>query len=232
MKTKFRYKKTDDESYKNIVFNMMNENTVERMRKQRKMNVPYVDLINIPKDRRWNQKFITSQFYQAMMNGESIDDIANRLFEEIDKKSLKGRTPEQRRSIEERNRQSSIRNARTMTTNAECGGRLDSYRELDSQGVVQKKVWVATPDDRTRPSHIDMDGEEQNIDDAFSNGCQFPGDGNGPAEEVWCCRCTMRDHIVGFRRADGTISRVNYQRDETLHDRQMREELERRREDG
>ena len=38
---------------------------------------------------------------------------------------------------------------------------LDSFKNLSGQGVVMKKEWEATPDERTRKSHMDMDGEEQ-----------------------------------------------------------------------
>lgn len=212
-----------------IVFNLMNKKTVEKLRSQRTMNVPRWRRFSIPKDRRWNEKFMTSQLLQGMMQGESIREMRNRLFQEIDKKSEKGRTPEQRLDILERNLRSAVRNARTMVTNAECGGRLDSYRELESRGVVQKKVWIATPDDRTRESHFELDGEEVDIDEEFSNGCMFPADENCPDEsEIWNCRCSMKDHIIGFRRADGSISYINRPDTETLHDRQMREEAERR----
>lgn len=214
MAVKFKRKKVNTDAFNSIAFDLVDESTVERLERLGDIKLPKKK-VKIPRDERWNTKQMNSKLLQAIQNGDSVLELQNSL-----------------KRIIGNNSASLQRNARTMFTGAECGGRLDSYRELDSQGVVQKKVWVATPDDRTRPSHIDIDGEEQNIEDVFSNGCQFPGDGNGPAEEVWCCRCTMRDHIVGFRRADGTISRVNYQRDETLHDRQMREERERRREDG
>lgn len=212
----------------NIVFRLMNPHVVSRLRSQKKMNVPPIKNVDIKKDRRWNQKFMTSQLLQGMMNGESVSEISNRIFVEIDRKSERGRTPQQRQDIIARNTRSSIRNAQTMVTGAENGGRIDSYRYLDDRGIIQKKVWMATADDRTRPSHIDLDGEEQDIDQEFSNGCMFPADPAGSPEEVWQCRCSMRTHIVGFRRSDGSISRINYQRSETIHDRQMREERHRR----
>ena len=216
-----------------IVFNLMNRKTLDKIRNQRTMNVPRWRRFVIAKDRRWNEKFMTSQLLQGLMNGESIPDISNRIFAEIDRKSEKGRTQEQKLDILQRNIRSAQRNARTMTTNAECGGRLDSYRELDQRGIVQKKVWIATPDDRTRESHFAMDGEEVDINEEFSNKCMFPADENCPDEsEIWNCRCSMRDHIIGFRRDDGSISYINYQRPETMHDRQMREERARREKDG
>ena len=116
-----------------------------------------------------------------------------------------------------------------MTTAAENAGRIDSYKNLEKQGVVQKKVWIATPDDRTRESHLEIDGEEVGINQEFSNGCMFPGDPDcDDPGEVLNCRCSMRTHIVGFRRADGSISKVNYGRDETTHDAQIQAEKEER----
>lgn len=53
------------------------------------------------------------------------------------------------------------------------------------------KQWIATADDRTRPSHAELDGETIPIDDVFDNGCAFPGDPEGEAEEVINCRCTL-----------------------------------------
>lgn len=167
--------------------------------------------VSIPKDKRWNTRAMTGKVLKGIQNGDSVQKIAKALEEVIGN-----------------NVASAIRNARTMTTSAENHGRLDSYKNLSSQGVVMKKEWEATPDDRTRPSHIDIDGEEQEIDKLFSNGCMFPADGHGPAEEVWQCRCAMGCHVLGFRRADGSISRVEYERERTLHDDQMDAEKARR----
>ena len=57
----------------------------------------------------------------------------------------------------------------------------------------------------------------------------FPGDGDAddPAE-VWNCRCTMRDHIVGFMDANGDVHYIDYERDKTLRDREIEGEKERR----
>lgn len=193
-----------------ITFNMLDKHTVEKLQRDGDIVLPKKK-IDIPKDERWNTKQMSSKLLQGILNGDSIPKIANSLMDVIGN-----------------NRSSAVRNARTMTTSAENAGRLDSYKNLDAQGVVQKKVWMATPDDRTRPTHVDIDGEEQDINTIFSNGCMFPGDGKGPAEEVWNCRCTMRDHIVGFKRKDGSISYVKGDRGPTMHDEQMAEERERR----
>lgn len=193
-----------------ITFELLNPDVIDRLIRDGKIKVPDKK-ISVPKDQRWNEKQMSSKILHGIQNGDSVPKIAQSLTAVIGN-----------------NMNSAIRNARTMTTSAENHGRLDSYKNLSDQGVVMKKEWEATPDDRTRPSHIDIDGEEQDIDLPFSNGCMFPGDGNGPAEEVWMCRCAMGSHIIGFQKKDGSISYVNYEPDETMHERQMKEERGRR----
>lgn len=200
------YQEIDDE----ITFNIMNQDVLERLKRDGEIKVPK-KVLDIPKDKRWNKKQMASKVLQGLMSGSSVLDIA-----------------ESMKAVIGNNEVSAIRNTRTMTTSAENNGRLDSYKNLANQGVVMKKEWIATPDDRTRPTHLAIDGEQIDLDEVFSNGCRFPGDSKGPAEEVWMCRCTMGTHIVGFRRADGSISKVDYQRDDTLHDKQMKTEKEQR----
>lgn len=186
-----------------VSFTLVNEDAVKRLKEDGVIKVPEKK-ISVPKDMRWNEKQMASKILQGIQNGDSVNKIS---------KSLE--------SVVDNNKVSAMRNARTMTTAAENRGRFDSYKNLDAQGVVQKKVWIATPDDRVRASHLDIDGEEQEINAPFSNGCQYPADGNGPAEEVWNCRCSMKDYIVGFRRKDGTISYVEGGPDKTMHAEQI-----------
>ena len=211
-----------------VSFNLVDQHTVERLRRDGIIQVPKKK-VDIPKDMQWNQKFIASQMLKGIEHGDNVDQMASSIFLEIfSREDTFNLTEKGASDLIKRCKNSSIRNARTMVTSAENNGRLDSYKDLAAKGVVQKKEWVATPDDRTRPTHVDIDGEEQDIDKVFSNGCMFPGDGKGPAEEVWMCRCTMTDHIIGFRRADGSISKVNYAPDRTLHEQQMEDAKERR----
>jgi SPP1 gp7 family putative phage head morphogenesis protein len=134
---------------------------------------------------------MSSRLLQGILNGDSIPHIADRLMDIVGNNAM-----------------SAIRNARTMVTGAENSGRLDSYKDLAEKGVVQRKIWIATLDDRTRESHTEINGEEIEIDQVFSNGLMYPGDPDGDPSEVWNCRCSMKDHIVGFRRADGSISYI------------------------
>lgn len=175
-----------------ISFKILNWDVIRRLEEDGDIELPYKKVSGL-KDERWNTKQMTSKVLRGILNGDSVRKIADVMM-----------------ACVENNEASAIRNARTMTTSAENHGRLDSYKNLTDQGVVMKKEWEATPDDRTRPSHKDIDGEEQDVDKPFSNGCMFPGDGNGPSEEVWCCRCAMGSHFIGFRRADGSISYIRH----------------------
>jgi len=185
---KVKYSSVEDE----ITFNLIDEKTVARLRREGDIKLPRKGL-DVSKDERWNTKQMSSKLLQGILNGDSIPKIAESLM-----------------TVVGNNEVSAIRNARTMVTGAENVGRLDSYKELAEKGVVQRKVWIATLDDRTRESHLALDGEEAEIDKAFSNGLMYPGDTDPSVDpsEVWNCRCSMRDHIVGFRRADGSISYI------------------------
>lgn len=152
-----------------VDFSIVDAHTVKRLIKDHRIKLP-PKKINIPKDMRWNAKQLNSAVLQGILQGESIPKISDRIY-----------------PIVNNNEVAAVRSARTMVTAAECHGRLDSYHNLEERGVVQKKVWIATPDDRTRDTHLAIDGEEVKLNDTFSNGCMFPGDGSGPPEEVWNC---------------------------------------------
>jgi hypothetical protein len=193
-----------------FTFSLVDASTVDRLRRDGDIKLP-PKKVNVPKDERWNTKQMTSKLMQGILNGDSIPKISESLLDVVHNNDV-----------------SATRAARTLVTQAENHGRLDSYKTLDEQGVVQEKVWIATPDSRTRASHLDVDGERVGINDTFSNGLEYPADPSGEPEEVYNCRCSMRTEIVGFRQADGSISRVDYERDDTMHEGQMEAEKERR----
>lgn len=150
-------------------------------------NLLYKDL-NLLKDARWNQQRLNSEILQGILQGESIPKIAKRLAPMIDG-----------------NKAAAIRNARTAVTYAENQGRLDSMKEAYDEGIILAKEWIATEDSRTRDSHRELDGAVIGIDEKFANGLDCPGDPEGDAAEVYNCRCTLGEIIVGFRRDDGGI---------------------------
>jgi SPP1 gp7 family putative phage head morphogenesis protein len=77
--------------------------------------------------------------------------------------------------------------ARTETHNSVGAGTFETYK---AAGLTQKE-WLSTSDARTRDSHVRINREVVDINKKFSNGLKYPGDGNGPPEEVCNCRCTL-----------------------------------------
>ena len=101
---------------------------------------------------------------EGVANGESIPNLADRIGVVYDE--AKGSR--------------AVKIARTETINASNSGALEAYKQ---SGVVEKKEWLATMDDRVRDEHAAMNGEVVDIDKPFSNGEMYPGDVN--------CRCTV-----------------------------------------
>lgn len=161
---------------------------------------------------RWQEGQLQSVALQSILQGESIPQISKRISETLAVKNMND----------------SIRYARTAMTSAENKGRLDGMKRMDAEGIVLEKKWSATGDDRTRQSHLDIDGESVPPNEEFSNGLMYPGDLAGSADEVWNCRCSMGTFVIGFRRKDGSISYVNYTEGESQHDREIAAERERR----
>lgn len=59
---------------------------------------------------------------------------------------------------------------------------------------AERKMWLAASGGRTRPTHAAASDQVVRLDSPFIVGgaaMQFPGDPNGPVEEVANCRCTM-----------------------------------------
>lgn len=87
-----------------------------------------------------------------------------------------------------------LRIARTETTNAINTGTLEAFK---AEGV-ERKVWVAVLDDRTRETHAAVDAETHRspipVGDNFNVGgfpAKYPSALSLPAGERINCRCTM-----------------------------------------
>jgi hypothetical protein len=65
-------------------------------------------------------------------------------------------------------------------------GRQDA---AGASGLVSK-TWFVTSDN-PRPSHAAMNGETVGMDETFSNGLRWPGDGQGEAGETAGCTCQL-----------------------------------------
>lgn len=164
-------------------FNIVDKNVIAEMIERKELMLPPSKKTNVSKMQKWNNKHVNAEILQGILQGESIPKIAQRL-----------------QNVCGSNRAVAIRNARTMITASQNSGRIAGFRQVESDGVIMKKVWIATEDSRTRDSHIAINGEMQDNNKPFSNGLMFPGDWRGRPEEVYNCRCTLGAEIIGFRR--------------------------------
>lgn len=171
-------------------YTLYDRSTVERLIRDNPNLLPKAK-VNIPKDLRWNKQHVNNTVLQGILQGESNDKIASRL-----------------QTVTSMNHTAAIRNARTMTTGAENAGRTDSYKRAAEMGIELEQEWLATLDGRTRDSHRALDGERIPLAKdkwhpaKFSNGCRYPGDPEGPAWEVYNCRCTLVVAIKGIDQSD------------------------------
>lgn len=185
----------------NTQYSLYDRQTVERLIRDNPDLLPRKAAINIPKDELWNKKHINSAVMQGIIQGKTVDDIAKNLAA----------------TVTDMSHTSAIRNARTMTTSAQNGGRIDSYKRAQSMGVKLVQVWMATLDSRTRHEHRQLDGQKRPIGTPFKiDGMEieFPGDPKAEPYLVYNCRCTLVGEVEGV---DYNLSDVT-ERDSKLGD--------------
>lgn len=78
--------------------------------------------------------------------------------------------------------------ARTETLKAQASA---THQRLVNNPDVNYTQWIATDDERTRESHMELNGQITYADGngVYSNGLKFPGDTDGDIEEWINCRC-------------------------------------------
>lgn len=97
--------------------------------------------------------------------------------------------------------------ARTETVGAYVQGDMAGARALGADGPVEK-VWRATNDARTRPTHVEADDQVRRMGEAFVVGgvrMDAPHDPSAPAGEVVNCRCYVEFLYPGDTRPDGSL---------------------------
>lgn len=88
----------------------------------------------------------------------------------------------------------SKRIARTEIHNSHNTAVMDTYNEIG----VEYTMWIAADDERTRESHLEINGEIIRLGDTYSNGLRFPGDTDGPIEEWINCRCSNAPYVLPY----------------------------------
>ena len=121
---------------------------------------------------------VNTTLMEGWSNGENLSDLKDRVREVFNASASRARTI-----------------ARTEISNAVNGGR---FQTLGENGVKTIE-WIATLDGHARKTHEARDGEVIDYGQTFSGpgSLRYPGDTDGPAEEVINCRCTFAS---AFRR--------------------------------
>ena len=165
-----------------VSFDLVDESTVKRLFTGKNHTEFRTLSVNRKRDYEWNFKKAQNSILSSILQGKDMNGIAKSLFQDV----------------MHNNQTAAIRNARTAVTSAQNGGRLDTYLAAQAQGLSIQKEWICTHDDRTRQSHLNLDGVRVGINEEFPNGCKYPGDPDGAPAEVYNCRCTMRSVIAGY----------------------------------
>lgn len=142
---------------------------------------------------KWQEGRIQSVTLQSLLQGESIDQMAKRILRTVTASSYAD----------------AVRYARTAMTGAQNGGRYDAIQRGREEGLDVVGQWSAYLDNRTRHTHRLVDGEVAEPGEKFSNGCRFPGDPEGPASEIWNCRCRLQRRVRGFTRDPADLTKRN-----------------------
>lgn len=174
-------------------FTLWDEQTVKRLIVEQPDLMPYYP----PKralqrgiDLKYGKQQITASVTSSILQGKGIGKIAD---------DLQSR-------MQDMNRTSAIRTARTAVTGAQNAGRLDTYRSAQNMGIKLKKRWLATLDGRTRHAHAMLDGQTVDVNKPFKvDGCElmYPGDSSAPGYLVYNCRCTQIAELDGEDTSSG-----------------------------
>lgn len=82
-----------------------------------------------------------------------------------------------------------------------AGAYAGAVREAEARGdPAPFKAWLSTSDQRTRPDHVEADGQRTLLTSPFIVGgaqLQYPGDPRGPANQTIMCRCTLLPIVLG-----------------------------------
>ena len=181
--------KIERETGATATFGLYNAEAVKRMIRDDPNMLP-MPKIDKEKSYSWYNRIIQNCVTQAILQGESLEEIAHRVSEETGEKALK----------------TLLRNARTAYTGAQNAGALEAARVAKEEyGLVMQKQWMATLDSHTRDSHAYLDGQIRDLDEPFESllgPIMYPGDPDAEPGDVYNCRCTM---VEFYPRHSGAI---------------------------
>lgn len=183
-------------------FTIINQDAVRTLAKEDPDLIPWKPEPDVAEDKRWNRQHVQNAVFQGITKGESMDDVAKRLLPVVNM-----------------DKNAAIRTARTAVNGVENKGRKDATERVKEAGIPMVEVWSATHDERTRDTHILLDGTEPDENGMFGKGIlsrliAYPGDPSGDPEEVYNCRCGLISQIKG----------IDHSKDDDLYAKMMEEE--------
>jgi len=126
-----------------------------------------------------------SEITQGLIKGEPYSKMARRFKEALGGDAYKA-----------------VRVAQTEAHRCQSQGILESGYHASKKGVDMWKVWDATLDSKTRPSHQSLDQQKVEVDEDFKSpvtGAKGPAPGlMGNAADDINCRCTLRYEVKGY----------------------------------
>lgn len=199
----------------NTNYSLYSRESVERMYRDnpRLYHTPGKNIsqqIKEGKLQKWDKRRIQSVLMQGIIQGESIPNLTKRL-----------------EAVTAGDHKAAIRNARTMMTGVQNGGRIDAIDRANSLGIETRKQWMATLDSRTRHWHRQLDGVVVDNDKPFEHSVpgvtgvakiMFPGDPTAHPADLYNCRCTLIAAVKGHEmdlsdtslRYDAKLGNMSY----------------------
>lgn len=161
----------------NVSFNLYNAESVARLMTDDPQLLPEWK-IKEEKDYIWNYNRVNNIVRQAIIQGEGIPEITDRLCSEL------------ATSNEAKMRMF----ARTALGAAQNAGRQKQMEDAAAMGIEVNKRWMAAHDQRTRDAHRDLDGQEVPYNKPFKSelgDIMYPKDPTAHPANVFNCRCRM-----------------------------------------
>ena len=169
----FQAYKLEKDTGMDLSFNVYDSATVTRLIKDEPELLPRKK-VKEGADKAWNREKIANCITQGIIQGESIQEIADRIA----------------RDTASQNESAMTRYARTAMTGAQNAGRMEMLHEAQDMGIKVKKKWLATLGSRTRDAHAALDGQVQDVDKPFKSelgDIMYPGDPTANPANVWNC---------------------------------------------
>lgn len=161
----------------NVSFNLYNAESVARLMTDEPQLLPEWK-IDEEKDYIWNYNRVNNIVRQAIIQGEGVPEITERLCS----------------GLATSNEAKMRMFARTAIGAAQSAGRQQQMEDAAAMGIEVNKRWMSAHDSKTRDAHRDLDGQEVPFDKPFKSelgDIRYPKDPTAHPANIYNCRCTL-----------------------------------------